>query len=69
MRRRFLRAVSEARTPSTEAGINAAREKALWLNDNAWLPPLGGDTKMPLVTTTATSLSGAGANQAIIPEN
>lgn len=43
----LLRMVTDARTPSTYTGQEAARARALWQVEDAWLPPIGGEVKLP----------------------
>jgi len=55
----LLRMVSEARGPSSQAGQEAARTRALWQVDDTWLPPIGGEVKLPDPSGGGKPLPGA----------
>ena len=55
----LLRMVSVAREPSTLAGQAAARTRALWQVEDTWLPPIGGEVRLPDPSTGGKVLPGA----------
>lgn len=61
----FLKEVSKARMPSTLDGQDANRARELWRVDEAWLPPVNAEVKVPL-SAPGSPVSEANGNQAII---
>ncbi|MCG3148129.1 MAG: hypothetical protein PCFJNLEI_01571 [Verrucomicrobiae bacterium] len=55
----FIRMVSVARGPSSQAGQEAARTRALWQVDDAWLPPIGGEVRLPDPSAGGKPLPGS----------
>lgn len=62
----LLRMVNIARTPSTLAGQEAARSRAIWQVEDTWLPPIGGEVRLPDTSTGGKALPGASTAMAAI---
>jgi general secretion pathway protein D len=62
----LLQQVTADRQPSTNAGTDAARSHMLWEADQAWIAPISGEIKPPVLGKSGGPLAGASAASSAI---
>jgi general secretion pathway protein D len=64
----LLRLTYNSRRPSSVVGQTAERERMLWQVDDAWVPPIGGEVKIPTADQGGTKIGVSASAVAAIQQ-